>query len=279
VRLPADNHVHTQWSWDAGAGDMVATCERAVAIGLPVVAFTEHLDHTVTFVPEHIALAEPLAQHLDGTRLVPPPFDVAGYLGHVEECRQRFPDLRILSGLEIGEPHWHADAVRAVLAAGTFDRLLGSLHCLPDGDTYAEPPGLFATRGLDEVFREYLLEIPRLVEGSTDFSVLAHIDYPLRYWRSTEPVDLASFEEEFRVALTAVAAGGRALEINTVLPLDAVVLRWWFDVGGEAITFGSDAHEPEDLASGFAEAVELAEASGFRPGDAPHELWGRGLVL
>src|SRR5262245_23043173 len=180
---------------------MVATCERAVAIGVPVVAFTEHLDHTVTFVPEHIALAEPLARHLDGTRLVPPPFDVAGYLETVDECRQRFPDLRILSGLEIGEPHWHADAVRAVLAAGTFDRLLGSLHCLPDGGTYAEPPGLFATRGLEEVFREYLLEIPRLVEGSADFSVLAHIDYPLRYWRSTEPVDLTSFEEEFRVAL------------------------------------------------------------------------------
>ncbi|MFM2353577.1 MAG: hypothetical protein RLZZ608_983 [Actinomycetota bacterium] len=38
--LPADSHVHSEWSWDTGgphspaAGRMIATCERAVEIGL-----------------------------------------------------------------------------------------------------------------------------------------------------------------------------------------------------------------------------------------------------
>ena len=44
--LPADSHVHTQWSWDAVAGSMEDTCQRAAAIGLPAVAFTEHADFT-----------------------------------------------------------------------------------------------------------------------------------------------------------------------------------------------------------------------------------------
>ena len=42
--LPTDNHVHSQFSWDAFLGDMERTCERAVRIGLPSRAFTEHAD-------------------------------------------------------------------------------------------------------------------------------------------------------------------------------------------------------------------------------------------
>lgn len=71
-------------------------------------------------------------------------FDVEGLLEAVQQGRERFPDLRILSGLELGEPHWHAEAVAAVMAAGHFDRVLGSLHCLPADGGSAEPPGLYA---------------------------------------------------------------------------------------------------------------------------------------
>ncbi len=47
--LPADAHVHSEWSWDyasdpASRGSMDRICERAVRIGLPAVVFTEHLD-------------------------------------------------------------------------------------------------------------------------------------------------------------------------------------------------------------------------------------------
>ena len=45
---PPDNHVHTHWSWDtADSSTMRRACERAVAQGLPAIAFTEHLDFTV----------------------------------------------------------------------------------------------------------------------------------------------------------------------------------------------------------------------------------------
>src|SRR6266446_5733836 len=44
--LPGDSHVHTEWSWDAPNGSMERTCARAVAMGLPAVAFTEHADYT-----------------------------------------------------------------------------------------------------------------------------------------------------------------------------------------------------------------------------------------
>ena len=50
--LTGDGHVHTEWSYDTGgprsdaAGRMDSMCRRAVQIGLPALAFTEHLDFT-----------------------------------------------------------------------------------------------------------------------------------------------------------------------------------------------------------------------------------------
>jgi histidinol-phosphatase (PHP family) len=264
--LPADSHVHTEWSWDAAAGDMVATCARAVELGVPAVAFTEHVDHTRF-------RAEPTNQPT-----VPPPFDVQGYLAAVEECRHRFPDLRVLSGAELGEPHRHAEQVAAVLAAGDFERVLGSVHALSVGEEgYAEPPALF-DRSDDpaRVVRAYLREVVALVEGSDAFAVLAHVDFPLRAWPATGgPVDVTAFEDELREVLRLLAASGRALEVNTRRPVEVAVVRWWHDVGGEAVSFASDTHDPDGLAFGFADAVRLAEACGFRPGRSPADLWGR----
>ena len=125
--------------------------------------------------------------------------------------------------------------------------------------------------------REYLAGVVEMVAKSDLFSVLAHIDYPVRSWPEDRagPFDLAVFEEEFRAALRATARSGRALEINTRLPLHATILTWWHEEGGDAVTFGSDAHQPERVGQGFTEAAHMAEAHGFRPGRNPYDLWGR----
>ncbi|MEV0842089.1 PHP domain-containing protein [Actinocatenispora sera] len=276
MALPADGHVHSEWSWDAPLGSMERSCAQAVEYGLPAIAFTEHLDHTTwpvavdgPYVQDHLtALAGP-----DGL-LTPPPFDPAGYLAAIETCRERFPGLRILSGLELGEPHWYTAECSAILRAGRFDRVLGSLHCLPDGAGYAEPWGIYPHRPAAEVVREYLAEIVRLVAGSDEFAVLAHVDYPIRSWPSGR-FDPRAFEDEFRTALRATAGSGRALEINTRLPLDPTILTWWYQEGGDAVSFGSDAHLPTAVAHGFRQAAAMAEAHGFRPGDDPYDLWPR----
>lgn len=277
---PVDGHVHSEWSWDATSGSMERSCARAAALGLPGIAFTEHVDHTVWSVEpqevNHLDPGHPVRTASDAAgRVRPPQFDVTGYLECVDRCRAMFPDLRILTGLELGEPHWHDVAARQLLALGPFDRVIGSLHCLPDADVFREPPGLFAHRPADEVLRTYLAEVARLVRSDA-FSVLGHIDYPLRYWPSeSESFDISSFEAEFRDTLRAAAESGKALEINTVIPLDATVLRWWHEEGGEAVTFGSDAHDPERVGDDLAAAVAVAEAHGFRASRNPFDLWAR----
>lgn len=274
---PADSHVHSEWSWDTPVGDMAATCARAVELGLPAVAFTEHLDHTVwsagrATLDEHPHLA---SFATPAGAVTPPLFDAAGYLAAIERCRDTFPGLHILSGLEIGEPHRHPEAVAAVLAAGPFDRLLGSLHCLPvAGGGFCEPPGLFERHEADRVIRDYLAEVPTVVACSDVFEVFAHIDYPVRYLPAdVEPFDPDDFEDEFRLALRAVAEGGRTLEVNTRLPMHPRIVRWWREEGGTTVSFGSDAHRPAALATGFREAAHMVEAHGFRPGRRPYDFW------
>ena len=157
---------------------MVRSCEQALAAGVPAVAFTDHLDFTAGTDGDLI-----VAEHID-----PRPYaamrvlDVPGYLASVQECRERFPDLRILTGAEIGEAHmWDASA-RAVVARAGFDRILGSLHAIPYGGRLTAADDLFRQIPADDVMRRYFAELLRLVEGSDIFQVLAHIDFPRRMW-------------------------------------------------------------------------------------------------
>jgi histidinol-phosphatase (PHP family) len=298
VMLPPDQHLHSQWSWDAPRGDMERTCARALDLGLKSVAFTDHVDLTPWLVREGGSIPEGFRAHLEGGILLAGPLDVAGYLESVQRCRDLFPALRILSGLEVSEPHLHQEAVTKLLSAGQFDRVLGSVHSLPAmagrgraarsrapgspeettavpgarveiGHTYAQRPAL-------DVVRSYLEEVAKMAASSMPFSVLAHIDYPARTWPAYAGEFQPEFvEEEYRAALEALAASGRALEVNTRLRFPSQVLDWWHEAGGQAVTFGSDAHEPDLVASEFQEATAMVSAHGFRSGQAPDGTWAR----
>jgi histidinol-phosphatase (PHP family) len=274
---PSDGHTHTEWSWDAVAGSMAGSCARAAELGLPSIAFTEHVDFTAWLIAPEVTTEEasfdPVFVGRDG-RFRPPPLDSAGYLACVQRCREQFPGLRIVSGAELGEPHWHEPQVKAVLSAGSFDRVLGSVHSLAPDQPWLLDQHLYQRIGPDELMTTYLAEALRLASSSAPFAVLAHIDYPLRYWpEAAGPFDAARYEDEYRAVLAALASSGRALEINTRVPLPATIVRWWYEAGGEAVAFGSDAHQPSAVARGFAEAAAMAEAAGFHPGRYPHDFW------
>ena len=265
--LIPDGHVHTQWSWDAPRGDMEASCRRAQQLGLPSIAFTDHADFT-----DHVRARDGL-------------LDIGGYHECIARCRAAFPGLRILSGVELGEPHrYHAQAA-AILAAGPLDRVLGSVHCLPwQGKLVdASTPGLLTAELAAAQFRAYLEETELLLESAETFEVLAHLDYPKRYWPANPPYQAEHFEAELRAVLRAAARRGTVLEVNTTRGGDPVrflvpgpeVVRWWHQEGGRAVSFGSDAHDPTKIVAGFELAAQAVEAAGFRPQDDPGQYWLR----
>jgi histidinol-phosphatase (PHP family) len=270
---PPDNHVHTHWSWDtADTSTMRRACERAIALGLPAIAFTEHLDFTVWHEDDE-ATSQGLIDRHPAHQL---PIDVEGYAAELAECRDRFPDLRILSGVEAGEPHLFAASVAAHLQASPADRVLGSLHSLNLDDRLVGV-GRLLYIDADGTMRRYLAEVVTMIESSDVFQVLAHVDFPRRYWPGgTHRFAEKDYEEEYRAVFHALAGSGRALEINTSSPLASVdQVRWFHEEGGQAVSFGSDAHQPGAVGQKFDLAVDVAEAAGFRPGRDRFDFWRR----
>ena len=279
--LPADNHVHSEFSWDTGANaSMEHTCSRALQLGLPAVAFTEHVDFTEWGAHDNPPAAR---RDVDGAAAITwrdrvQPVDVDGYLASIERCRALFPELRILSGIEAGEPHHFQGSVAAVLKQGPFDRVLGSLHSIVHDGRLVYAERVFAYRPADAVVRDYFAELVRLVEGSDVFQVLAHCDYPRRYWPTHREREYreADYEEEYRGVFRALAGSDRVLELNTSSPLaSATLMRWWYEEGGPAVSFGSDAHVPLRVGALFDVAVDIVAAAGFRPGRDEYDFWRR----
>ena len=239
---------------------MERSCERALELGLPGIAFTDHHDLVHAFEDQH-------------------PLDVDAYLDCVERCRHGFPGLRVLSGIELGEPHWFPDETERLLAGGRFDRVVGSVHCLGTKDAAVDQSKAMKTAEPPELLmRGHLAETLRLLESPMPFEVLAHLDYPKRYWPG-DFFDERPFEEGYRAVLRAAAQRGAVLEVNTtrgrVMCPGLVPLRWWYEAGGEGVSFGSDAHEPDMIAVGFQNAAEMVEAAGFRPSADPLAFWTR----
>jgi histidinol-phosphatase (PHP family) len=277
--LPADQHVHTQWSADAPHGSMREACLRAIETGLPAVTFTDHADLTTLVVSDQAAeYIRAVGGQVNDGIYQPPPLDIGGYLGCVDHCRSEFAGrLQIAAGVELGDPHWHPEAAAALAASG-FELIVGSVHSLRREAGFADTADRYADVPAAEVVRQYLAEVTALAESPADFAVLAHVNYAARYWPAGQGAYRnADFEGEYRAALRALARSGRAMEINTSgwLPLDASLLTWWREEGGQAVSFGSDAHDPFTIGHQFASAAALAQAAGFGPGRRGPGLWVR----
>jgi histidinol-phosphatase (PHP family) len=159
---------------------MQAMCRRALKIGLPALAFTEHLDLTGWAIDP-----EDLLDHLrplvgDDGMLTPDPLDVGDYLDSIDRCRRQFPELRILSGVEFGQPHIDAESARRLIDLSALDRVNGSLHTVPisdeSGALRCEPITLYRRWPAERVIGEYLAEVRRMIAGSDAYAVLAHIE-------------------------------------------------------------------------------------------------------
>jgi histidinol-phosphatase (PHP family) len=254
-------------------------CVRAMELGLPGLTFTDHADLTTLVVSDAAAA---FIQSVGGTVtdgiFQPPPLEVAGYLDCVEQCQSELGgSLRIRAGVELGDPHLHPQAAAALADSG-FELIVGSVHSLRRAGGFADAADRYADLPDAEVVREYLAEVTAMVQTSGSFAVLAHINYAARYWPGRQgPYRSADFEYEYRAALRALAGSGRALEINTSgwLPLDPGLLSWWRAEGGQAVSFGSDAHDPVSIGREFASAAALAQATGFGPGSDASGLWLR----
>ena len=106
-----------------------------------------------------------------------------------------------------------------------------------------------------------------------DYDALAHIGYVFKFVGSRDfpPLCCADAPDLMDAILRVLIERGKALEYNTSrwdvfedgMPGRDVLARYR-ELGGELVTVGSDAHEEDRVAKGFAQAADALAALGFR---------------
>ncbi len=255
MNLKTDYHTHTTFSFD-GHNTPDEMCAQALKLGYDTIALTEH------------------AEWITGQGGLP---RAAEYIEAVEACRQRYEPLglRVLSGVELGNPHDYEFEVDELLSQHPFEMRIASLHWL-----YGENIHLAECfQGLDphEVYTDYFTELGNMAT-LIDAEIVAHFDRIfLRGLKMGARPRLDRLESVIRDALVTIAWRGMALELNTrYLRHDpswqhelTVMLRWFRDEGGERVVINSDAHRIEQIGLNGDLAMTILQEAGF---EAPARL-------
>jgi len=183
-------------------------------------------------------------------------------------ARPEFSGLMVRVGIEVDyKPEREAEISR-MLAQKPYDYAIGSVHHLGEW-MYDHPDHKdgFQNREVDEVYQEYYSMVDRMVKSNL-FDVVGHLDL-IKVW-GHKPT--AHQENYFlKPLLHGMRMSGMVVEINTgglrkpvkeMYPSE-VLLRDLF-AHNIPVTFGSDAHHPEELGSGLAAALQTAWKVGYR---------------
>ena len=251
-----DQHLHSRHSVDSNA-DPVANCEQAVAAGLAGLTFTEHYDMH--------------PRDWDRCR-----WDYDAIAATIDGLRRRFsPPLWVGFGIEVDYQPEMIEETLDYLDRHSFDLVLLSVHWI-SGRT----PREWREIGAEAMRRAYLTTLRGAADlcrelaagGSRPFDVLSHFDYVKRYLRRDwdvpmGPVDPAVLDPILQALIDADVVP----EINTsgmrrpeaeAYPSWSVLHRYR-ELGGRAVSIGSDAHHSRDIGAGFGEVAERLQAIGF----------------
>lgn len=264
--LPMDCHTHTKISPD-GTGTVQQLCDQAEQLGLPVLAVTEHVEMNRFFSQAHYGIQPRNEWEI---------FDHAAVLEQSLEtltaAREQAAQqgVTLLCGMEMGQPNADFGLSESTAKDVRLDFVIASLHEL------LEQPDFFCLdyeqESVPELLENYFSQLYDICRWGK-FDVLGHLTYPLRYivGEAGILVELSPYEEQIRACFRALIANGCGIELNTSgfrqkygKPFPTLeYLQLYRELGGEILTFGSDAHCAEDLGKGIAQGVQLAKAAGF----------------
>lgn len=251
MALPPDLHMHTPLCRHA-TGEPVEYARHALELGFKEIGFSDH---------------SPMRQDdFDDWRMR---FDQLGeYVEKVRKAQKDFPQLTIRLALEVdylpGQEEW----IRELARLHPWDYFIGSVHYVSDSWAIDNPNKLseWKSRDVWEVWSVYFDRLTMAAESGL-FEIIGHADLPKKFGhRPTR--DCTPLYEKF---LTAAKKHNCALDVNTAgLRKDCKEIypsRQLLELAfqkGVPITFGSDAHAPEEVGLNFTEAIQLTRSVGYK---------------
>ena len=251
--LPPDYHMHTPLCKHA-SGEPVDYARRAVAIGLKEIGFSDH---------------SPMARDdFDDWRMLNGQLDE--YVEKVRQAQHDVSQLTIRLALEVDYIPGHEDWIRDLASRHPWDYFIGSVHYVSEDWAVDSPYKLSEWKHRDtfEVWSIYFDRLTRAAESGL-FEIIGHTDLPKKFGhRPTQ--DCTPLYQRF---LAAAKNNKCAIELNTaglrkdckeIYPSRQILAL--AHQHGVPITFGSDAHAPEEVGLNFSEAIELARSVGYTQG-------------
>jgi histidinol-phosphatase (PHP family) len=252
--LPVDAHVHTNLSPDSSVPiDVYATI--AVELGIAEFAVTDHVDFHVRAPAYNYST-----------------FDERERTVRSAADRWAARGVTIRFGAELTYDTSWDDELRRHLKRHRYDFTIGSVHDRPDSPFVpSKVRAWVAGRPLAEAVEPFLSQVATAARSGL-FDTIGHMDMVKRYlYPHVMPAQLAERPDLFEPILLALVDSGTALELNTsglrhavgeTYPAAAVVARFR-ELGGERVTVGSDAHQPDWFAYGLDQAYQIASDAGF----------------
>lgn len=255
-----DNHTHSQFSFDGGRTTVEASSRAAAGKGLSGICFTDHCDF---FVPQSTIDIDASTAQLT---------DISAQQAEIDRVQSILPQIRILKGAEIGMHESSHEDIRTFLEKHQFDQVIASVHYLADTDPYYGQ--IYQDRDWKQAYGLYLETIYKEMTWLGDFDIMGHFDYIVRYAPySPESILYKDFSDILDEMLKYLAHEGKALEINTksyqtyrgrTPILDKDILLRYKELGGEILSFGSDAHQAHLVGTDFQRFGMFAKSLGFR---------------
>lgn len=250
-----DYHIHTSLSDDSNIPYHVML-EQACRLGLKEIAITDHDD------PEYPDEIYPFA------------LDYNSYHQMLEQAEKEFyKKIIVKKGLELGIQKIAIQQCRERANSYPYDFIIGSFHTgcgllLDTGDFYEGRTGL-------EIHEAFYTDVFQCLTEMKDYSVVGHLNIVDRYLHNLRPkeeINPKGAMEYIEEILKMVIYDGKGIELNTssfrynlpILTPSVEILQMYFDLGGEIITLGSDAHSPDYIADHFEYACEVLSSIGFR---------------
>ena len=249
--MKADFHVHTSFSGDSDASPE-SMIQAAIQYGLKTICITDHQDEDFT---------EPGFE-----------IDFPKYFSTLKSLQEKYCeqiDIRI--GMEYGLQPQLGESCRRLAERYPFDFIIGSIHLLDGEDMYYRK--CFTDRTDEEGYRKAFEETLDNLQYVSDFDVLGHLDYVVRYGKHQEKeFSYHKYADIIDAILKHLISNGKGLEMNTAgwkygltfAHPHPDVLKRYHELGGEIITIGSDGHKPEHLAYDFQRVSSVLKACGFK---------------
>ena len=173
-------------------------------------------------------------------------------------------------GLETDYVPGREDRIANLLDARDFDYVIGSVHFI--GDRAVDHPAWDAWEGggdPDAVWRSYFETLAEAARSGL-FDILAHPDL-VKVWGRARPLPDRDPRFYYEPAVEAIGEAGVAVEVSTAglrKPVGELYPAPAFAAmcieAGAAFSLSSDAHAPEDVGSGYEQALETMDEWGVR---------------